>query len=58
MVSKEFFQALMELEKERKVSQDMFISTMEAGLSSAYKKETGLHRGPATHPPPPLSTKT
>ena len=45
MVSKEFFQALMELEKERKVSQDMFISTMEAGLSSAYKKETGLNRG-------------
>lgn len=45
MISKEFFQALMELEKERKISQEMFISTMEAGLSSAYKKETGLNRG-------------
>ena len=44
MISKEFFQALMELEKERKISQDMFISSMAAGISSAYKKETGLNR--------------
>ena len=45
MISKEFFQALDLLEKERKISKDSFIKSLEAGISSAYKKETGLNRG-------------
>ena len=45
MVNKDFFQALDLLEKERKISKDSFIKSLEAGISSAYKKETGLNRG-------------
>jgi len=41
MLSKEFFTALDELERDRHVDRDMFISSMEAGIASAYKKEVG-----------------
>ncbi len=41
MTNKEFFLALDELEKEKKISKDVFIAALESGLSSAYKKETG-----------------
>lgn len=41
MVNKEFFQALDDLEREMHISRDVFISSLEAGISSAYKKETG-----------------
>ena len=44
MVSKDFFLALDQLEKEKKISKDLFIESLQAGISAAYKKETGLNR--------------
>lgn len=44
MVNKEFFAALDELEKEKKLNKDLLISSLEAGLASAYKKEMGEGR--------------
>ena len=41
MQSKEFFNALDELEKERHIDRELFIQSMEAGIASAYKKEVG-----------------
>ena len=41
MENGEFFQALDLLEKEKKLNKDMLIASIEAGLASAYKKETG-----------------
>ena len=42
MTNKEFFLALDQLEKEKKISKEVFISSLESGLSSAYKRETGI----------------
>lgn len=39
MVNKEFFQALEEFEKEYHLDSELFIKSLEAGLSSAYKKQ-------------------
>lgn len=44
MINKEFFAALDALEKERKIDKETFLSSLEAGISSAYKKETGDSR--------------
>ena len=41
MINKDFFAALDEFEKEKRIDRQVFISALEAGLSSAYKKETG-----------------
>ncbi len=44
MENAEFFQALDMLEKEKKLDKKMLIASIEAGLASAYKKETGESR--------------
>ncbi len=44
MFNREFFLALDQLEKERKLNKEMLISSIEAGLASAYKKEMGESR--------------
>jgi len=41
MVNKDFFKALDDLEAERKIDKDTFIQTLEAALTSAYKKMYG-----------------
>jgi len=41
MVNKDFFKALDELETERKIDKETFIQTLEAALTSAYKKMYG-----------------
>lgn len=44
MVNREFFLALDQLEKEKKLNKQMLIESIEAGLTSAYKKEMGESR--------------
>ncbi|HOO22302.1 MAG TPA: transcription termination factor NusA [Clostridia bacterium] len=44
MINQEFFLALDQLERERKLNRDLLISSIEAGLASAYKKEMGESR--------------
>lgn len=41
MVNKDFFQALDELEAQKKINKEQFIQTLEAALTSAYKKMYG-----------------
>ncbi len=41
MVNKDFFKALDELETEKKIDKETFIQTLEAALTSAYKKVYG-----------------
>jgi len=41
MVNKDFFKALEELEAEKKIDKDTFITTLETALTSAYKKMYG-----------------
>lgn len=41
MVSKEFFSALDMLEREKKISKEDFIETLENALTLAYKKQYG-----------------
>ena len=41
MINKDFFQALDDLETEKKINKETFISTLEAALTSAYKKMYG-----------------
>ncbi|MDD3397657.1 MAG: transcription termination factor NusA [Clostridia bacterium] len=41
MVNKDFFQALDELENEKKINKEQFIETLEIALASAYKKMYG-----------------
>ena len=41
MVNKDFFKALDDLETERKIDKETFIQTLEAALTSAYKKMYG-----------------
>jgi N utilization substance protein A len=56
MVSKEFFQALDSLEKERRINKEALIEAIEAGLVSAYKKEYGESRGIAVRLNPERAT--
>ncbi|HCU56311.1 MAG TPA: transcription termination/antitermination protein NusA, partial [Clostridiales bacterium] len=39
MINKDFFAALDELERVRRIDKNEFIASLEAGLASAYKKE-------------------
>ncbi len=39
MINKEFFQALEEFENQYHLDQDLFIKSLESGLSSAFKKQ-------------------
>lgn len=41
MINKDFFQALDDLEAEKKIDKETFIQTLEAALTSAYKKMYG-----------------
>ena len=41
MINKDFFQALEDLETEKKINKEKFIETLETALSSAYKKMYG-----------------
>lgn len=41
MINKDFFQALEDLESEKKINKDAFIETLEQALTSAYKKMYG-----------------
>ncbi len=41
MINKDFFQALEDLEAEKKINKEAFISTLETALTSAYKKMYG-----------------
>ncbi len=41
MVNKDFFQALDDLESEKKINKEQFIETLETALTSAYKKMYG-----------------
>lgn len=41
MINKDFFQALDDLETEKKINKEQFLETLEAALTSAYKKMYG-----------------
>ncbi|MEG1646836.1 MAG: transcription termination factor NusA [Clostridia bacterium] len=41
MINKDFFLALDEMEKEKKINKEILIESIEQGLTSAYKKEYG-----------------
>ena len=41
MINKDFFQALEDLETEKRINKEAFISTLETALTSAYKKMYG-----------------
>lgn len=41
MINKDFFQALEDLENEKKINKETFITTLETALTSAYKKMYG-----------------
>ena len=41
MINKDFFQALEDLETEKKIDKETFITTLENALTSAYKKMYG-----------------
>lgn len=41
MISKDFFQALEDLEEEKKIKKEVFIEALEAALTSAYNKSYG-----------------
>ena len=41
MINKDFFQALDDLEAEKKIDKNTFITTLETALTSAYKKMYG-----------------
>lgn len=41
MINKDFFQALEDLELEKKINKETFIATLETALASAYKKMYG-----------------
>lgn len=41
MVNKDFFQALDELEQQRKIKKEVFLEALETALTSAYKKNYG-----------------
>ena len=41
MINKDFFQALEDLQAEKKIDKEAFIQTLETALTSAYKKMYG-----------------
>jgi N utilization substance protein A len=41
MINQDFFNALIDLEREKGISQEAFISALEDALVIAYKKATG-----------------
>ena len=41
MVNKDFFLALDDLEREKKINKEFFIEALESALTSAYKKNFG-----------------
>ena len=41
MINKDFFQALLDLEEQKGINKEYFIETLEAALTSAYKKNFG-----------------
>ena len=41
MVNKDFFLALEDLEREKKINKEFFIEALESALTSAYKKNFG-----------------
>lgn len=45
MINQDFFLALQQLEKEKGISQDEFITALETALVVAYKKHTGISSG-------------
>ena len=42
MINKDFFEALKDLESEKGISQEVFISALEQALTAAYKKNSGM----------------
>ena len=42
MISKDFFEALKDLEAEKGINQEVFISALEQALTAAYKKNSGM----------------
>ena len=41
MINKDFFQALIDLEREKNINSEQFITSLETALTSAYKKMYG-----------------
>ena len=41
MISKDFFEALKDLESQKKINQEVFIEALETALTAAYKKNVG-----------------
>ena len=41
MINKDFFAALEDLEREKKINKEFFIEALESALTSAYKKNFG-----------------
>ena len=56
MINKDFFAALDELEKTRRINKSEFIASLEAGLASAYKKENAISTATRFLPPASLCT--
>ena len=44
MINKDFFLALNQLESEGKIDKDLVLSSLEAAIAQAYKKEYGEGR--------------
>lgn len=42
MINKDFFEALKDLENEKGISEEVFISALEQALTAAYKKNSGM----------------
>lgn len=56
MINKEFFLALDQMEKEMKLDKELLMSSLEAGLATAFKKETGENRSIAVKLNPEKAT--
>ena len=56
MKNTEFFAALNDIEREMKLDKDMLIASLEAGLASAFKRETGENRAVAVKLNPEKAT--
>ena len=42
MINKDFFEALKDLEAEKGINEEVFISALEQALTAAYKKNSGM----------------
>ena len=56
MVNKDFFAALDDLEREKKINKEFFIEALEAALTSAYKKNFGEAKSAAVKLNPEKNT--